>query len=64
LQWPVDVPIEEAKVLKLQDDVTSPNTLVLIEWPSKMSYIEPDVVLSFDVIDDDTRDVTITYGIN
>ena len=55
---------KEAKVLKLQDDVTSPNTLVLIEWPSKMSYIEPDVVLSFDVIDDDTRDVTITYGIN
>lgn len=55
---------KEAKVLKLQDDVTSPDTLVLIEWPSKMSYVEPDIVLSFDVIDDDTRDVTITYGIN
>lgn len=51
----------EAKVLKLEDDLEEPNTIIAIEWPSKMKYIKADVHLLFTVIDDDTREVKIMY---
>lgn len=52
---------DEGKVLKLEEDLRDPSVLVAIEWPSRMKEIKADVSLSFDVIDDDTRDVTILY---
>ncbi len=51
----------EAKVLKLEDDLDMPNTIIAIEWPSKMKYIRADVHLLFTVIDDNTREVKIMY---
>jgi tRNA threonylcarbamoyladenosine biosynthesis protein TsaE len=59
-----DVP-EEAKVLKLDRDLEDKETLIVIEWPSKMNNIvDEDMTLSFAVIDDDTREVTINYARN
>jgi tRNA threonylcarbamoyladenosine biosynthesis protein TsaE len=52
---------KEAKVLKLEKDIEDRESLVLIEWPSKMKTQARDMVLSFEVIDDDTRSVTIHY---
>lgn len=51
----------EAKVLRLEEDLKDKETIVVIEWPSKMTYIQSDVRLDFSVLDDDTREVTITY---
>jgi tRNA threonylcarbamoyladenosine biosynthesis protein TsaE len=55
---------KEAKALRLEDDMSDPHTIMLVEWPSKMDEIASDVTLVFDVIDDDTRDVTIHYEKN
>lgn len=56
---------EEAKALKLQDDLKNHDTLIVIEWPSKMSGIlEEDMTIAFSVIDDDTREVMINYAHN
>ena len=52
---------KEAKVLRLEEDLQNPNTLIAIEWPSKMHYLKSDVELAIDVIDDETRQVTITH---
>lgn len=52
---------KEAKVLRLEEDLSDKETIVVIEWPSKMTYIKSDVRLEFAVIDDDTREVTLTY---
>ncbi len=52
----------EAKVLRLEEDLKNPESVVVVEWPSKMSYLKSDVELEFTVVDDDTREVTITYG--
>jgi tRNA threonylcarbamoyladenosine biosynthesis protein TsaE len=52
---------QEAKVLRLEDDLKDSATVVVIEWPSKMSYVKADMILSFAVVDDDTREVTLTY---
>lgn len=51
----------EAKVLKLEDDLDEPYTIIAIEWPSKMKYMKADVHLLFTVIDDTTREVKIMY---
>lgn len=53
---------KEAKVLKLEEDLKDAETIVVIEWPSKMHFIQADMMLSFVVVDDDTREVTLTYG--
>ena len=52
---------KEAKVLRLHEDLADPDNLVMIEWPNKMNYVKGDITMSFDVIDDDTREVTISY---
>jgi tRNA threonylcarbamoyladenosine biosynthesis protein TsaE len=51
----------EAKVLRLEEDLLDPLTIVAVEWPSKMKYLKADVVLSFAVIDDETREVEFSY---
>lgn len=55
---------KEASVLRLEDDVKDSHTIIFIEWPSKMAYVSHDVLMQFDVIDDETRDVTISYEKN
>ncbi len=51
---------DEVKVLKLHQDLESPHTLIVIEWPSKMAgTLNEDMTISFTIIDDDTREVTI-----
>ena len=52
---------KEAKVLKLENDLEDSNAIILIEWPSKMKEIKAEAIISFDVIDDDTREVNIKY---
>lgn len=52
---------KESKVLRLEDDLEDKDTIVVIEWPSKMNYIKADIRLSFEVIDDDTREITLVY---
>lgn len=54
----------EAKVLKLEDDLEEPDTIIAIEWPSKMKYMRADVHLLFTVVDEDTREVKIMYEDN
>lgn len=51
---------DEAKVLRLSEDIKEKGNVILIEWPSKMSYVKPDLILSFDVIDENTREVKIS----
>lgn len=51
----------EASVLRLDEDIKNPETLIVIEWPSKMSYLKSDLDIEFNVIDDDTREVTLSY---
>lgn len=52
---------KEAKVLRLEEDVQQAGALIVVEWPSKMSYLPHDATILFDVIDDDTREITISY---
>lgn len=52
---------EEAKVLRLEDDLKDPRTVIVVEWPSKMTYLAPDVELLFEVHDDTMRNVTLSY---
>lgn len=52
---------EEEKVLKLENDLSSPENIIAIEWPKRMSPMKADVELYFNVIDDDTREVSLSY---
>ncbi len=52
---------QEAKVLRLEEDLRDSETIVVIEWPSKMTYIKPDIKLNLSVIDEESREVTLTY---
>lgn len=52
---------KEAKVLRLEDDLDEPGTVIAIEWPSKMKHPKADLHLLFTVIDDETREVSIAY---
>lgn len=54
----------EAKVLRLEQDLQEPETIIVVEWPSKMSYLQSDVEVSFSVIDEETREVTLSYEEN
>lgn len=51
----------EARVLRLDEELDNKETVVMIEWPSKMNYVKGDINISFDVIDDNTRKVAISY---
>lgn len=52
---------DEAKVLRLEDDLRNKDALVVVEWPSKMSYIAGDMEICFQVQDEDTRKITLRY---
>lgn len=52
---------EEAKVLRLEEDLKDPAALVVVEWPSKMTYLKADMEIDFRVEDEATREITITY---
>lgn len=52
---------QEAKVLRIEDDLEHQDAIIAIEWPSKMKYLKSDVHLLFTVLDDDTREVKIMY---
>lgn len=52
---------KEAKVLRLEEDLKDRNAIVVVEWPSRMSYMRPDVRLDFSVLDDTTREVDLSY---
>lgn len=51
----------ESEVLKLEDDLQDKDTLIVIEWPSKMGYTDGDMTLSFNHEGDTTRNITIDY---
>lgn len=53
---------EEVKVLKLTNDLDRHDTLIVVEWPSKLAgAINEDMTIAFSVVDDDTREVLINY---
>ncbi len=53
---------KEAGVLNLDQDTQEEDSLIVIEWPSKLGgAIDEDMTISFSVIDDDTREVVINY---
>ena len=52
---------KEARTLRLSDEIGNHEALLVIEWPSKMGHMQHDLKLSFDVIDEDTRGVTMSY---
>lgn len=52
---------QEGRVLKIEDDLVDSDTIVAIEWPTKMKYLKPDLQIFFSIIDDDTREVTLMY---
>lgn len=51
----------ESEILKLEDDLQDKDTLIVIEWPSKMGYTDGDMTLSFNHEGDTTRNITIDY---
>ncbi|MDB5259905.1 MAG: ATPase, YjeE family [Candidatus Nomurabacteria bacterium] len=51
----------EAKVLRLSEDLETDGNLLSIEWPDKMQYVKGDIELVFNLIDDDTREVVLTF---
>jgi tRNA A37 threonylcarbamoyladenosine biosynthesis protein TsaE len=52
---------KEAKVLRLEDEYKNDSNIIVVEWPSKMSYIKPDIEISFVFLDEETRSVEIKY---
>lgn len=52
---------QEGRVLRIEDDLGESDTIVAIEWPTKMKYIKPDLEIFFTIVDDDTREVTLSY---
>lgn len=52
---------KEARVLRLDEELSNKDAVIVIEWPSKMSYVRGDINISFDVLNDDTRKIAISY---
>ena len=54
----------EAKVLRLEEDLKDPQTVVVVEWPSKMNYLKSDIEIMFGFYgeDENVREVTLSYG--
>jgi len=52
---------EEAKVLRLEEDLKDQSALVIVEWPSKMTYLKADMTIEFRVEDERTREIVIQY---
>jgi tRNA threonylcarbamoyladenosine biosynthesis protein TsaE len=51
----------EARVLRLEDDLERSENLIIIEWPEKIPPVQNDITVSFEVVDETTRDVKIEY---
>ncbi len=51
---------EEVKILKIEEDMKDPYSLIVIEWPSKLHHKNADMVITFSVIDDMTREIEVT----
>jgi tRNA threonylcarbamoyladenosine biosynthesis protein TsaE len=52
---------DEAKVLRLEEDLQDKEALVVVEWPSKMTYLKADIEMTFRVEDEYVRDIHIEY---
>ncbi len=50
---------EEGNVLRLDNDLRDPTSLIVVEWPSKMNFKHADMVITFTVIDDETRELEV-----
>jgi tRNA threonylcarbamoyladenosine biosynthesis protein TsaE len=55
---------DEAKVLRLEEDLADKEAIVVVEWPSRMTYLKADVQMTFKVVDEYTRDITLEYEEN
>lgn len=53
--------IREARVLRLEDDLADSDNLIIIEWPEKIPEVKMDVTVTFEVVDEHTRDIKIEY---
>lgn len=53
---------EEANVLRLENDLNEEDNLIVIEWPSKTAYKNPDMTVTFSVLDDETRNMEVNYA--
>ena len=51
----------EASVLRIEEDLKNPQAVIVVEWPSKMSYLKSDIEINFTLTDEDTREVVIKY---
>jgi tRNA threonylcarbamoyl adenosine modification protein YjeE len=52
---------DEASVLKLEHDLKDPAVLLVVEWPSKMPHLASDIEVSFRVVNERTREISIAY---
>lgn len=50
---------DEARALRLEEDLKDSSSLIVVEWPSKMSYENPDMMIRLTVIDDETREMEV-----
>lgn len=55
---------EEAKVLRLEEDLKNRDAVIAIEWPSKMSHIRSDITITFEVADEKSREIALEYEKN
>lgn len=55
---------DELKVLRIDELLSNPANLVLIEWPERVEELLPEnkTTISLEVIDDTAREVTIVYA--
>lgn len=52
---------KEGKILELKDDIKDINKIILIEWPYNLAKISPDIILSFEIVDENKRKILISY---
>lgn len=52
---------EEGKILHLEEDIKNKDAIIAIEWPDRLGYNNPDIRLSFLVVDENTREATLSY---
>jgi tRNA threonylcarbamoyladenosine biosynthesis protein TsaE len=53
---------EEVEVLKLSEDYEDKETLIVAEWPTQLfGHLKEDMELSFSILDDEMRSITVNY---
>jgi tRNA threonylcarbamoyladenosine biosynthesis protein TsaE len=52
---------DEAKVLRLEEDLKDKEAIIAVEWPTRMSYLKTDITVSFSVVDEHSREITLEY---